>query len=274
MEAVEEQSTAVLDSIAAEVARVKADPNSDLASKATNLRIAVAAYGNGISFVEESDASADMGLTKKLGIPLAAALAGVGLAAVAVWIQANRYPVVRNPEALANQRGLAFLGTVATTDGAVASSADRVATEATLLALAGSLRKQPPRGTNSAYVVVLAAGSAEAKTLAVSKFLAEATEAHGALARVIDVDGRHGPLDGIDVQTELSGPRCDLLLFACGTPQKDFTALKLARDADAIVVVVAQNADAAEVTQGLTFFENVGQYPDAVIATKHTKAGR
>ena len=274
LESVDEQSSAVLDSIATEIARQKGGTDTELSRKATNLRIAVAAYGNGISFVEQSPAAADLGKAKKLGLPFAGAIAGIGLAAVAVWIQANRYPQVRDPQALARRRRLGYLGSVATIDADEQPAAERVATEATLLALAGTLRQQLPRGGNNSYAVVLVAGTANTNTLAVSQFLAQATQSHGAVARVVDADGRRGPLDGIDVQAELNGPRCDLVLFACGAPQNDFVALKLARDADAVIVVVPENAPTSEVDQGLTFFDNVGLTPHALIATKHLKAGR
>lgn len=270
---VAEQADLVLATIEEEAASLQGGDRTELERRATDLRIALAAYGDGVSFVEQAPASADMGLLQKVGIPLFASLFGLGLASVAAWVWATRYPRIERPELLAQDWGMNFCGTVSTrAEGS--SPLERTAAEAVLLALAGTLRQAPPLSPSGTYVVVLVAATGDTPTLAAGRQLVEATHAQGAVARVIDVAGSADPNDSIDVAAQLAAETCDLLLFACGVPQRDFTALRIAANADAVVLVVPEGSAADDVTQTLTFFDNVGHHPRALVATSQKKAPR
>jgi capsular polysaccharide biosynthesis protein len=257
-----------LEGIEAELLAAEPGTRGELETRASRLRVAVAAYGDGIAFVEKDRPQRVIGLTGMVGYPLATTLAGLGGGLVLAWILADRRPRIDDPEALARRTGMAFLGTVP--DGADLPPDDapvRSAYEATILALANLLRSRDPRHGRRTYTVVMTS-AAELPVTTAARQLARAATDNGARVRVVEADGQRRPGSVVDLHAEtLASPDFDLLIFSCASPKVDFTALRLGMGADAIVLVVAKGSPAGPVDDVLQVYASVGQLPHGMVAT-------
>jgi len=259
------QADNVLQTIGNEAANLQPDDRADLERRAADLRIALAAYGDGVAFVESQPATPDLGTAKRAGLPLAAGASGAGLGAVAAWIWIGRRRRVEDPDELARRWSIAYCGALDEhTDPS--TNAGRVAADAVLLSIATLLRSDPPRSGRQAYVVGLAAANADAPVVEVARRLAAAATEQGARCHVLDtgaaVEGR-APLDALPA---LAAGRADLVVVACGPPERDPAALHTAGEADVLVLVVCQGCDADDAAATMAFYDRVGSRPHAVVA--------
>lgn len=261
------QAEQTLAGIATEEADAEPNVQAELRARASRLRVSVAAYGDGIAFVERDDALRALGLVSLVGYPLAGLLGGLGAGLVLAWLLADRRPRVNDPEALARRAGMAFLGTVPDADELSATEpAIRSAYESTILALANLLRSRDPRHGRS-YTVVMTSAS-DLSIGAAARLLAQAAIDNGARVRVVDADGQRRPGAVIDLHAEsIASQDCDLLLFSCASPKVDFTALRLGMNADAVILVVPKGSSAGPVDELLQVYASVGQLPHGLIAT-------
>lgn len=255
------QAASVLQTIDQEAKGLQVEDRTELARRAADLRIAVASYDDGVAFVEKQPGTPDTGAVGKVLIPLLAAGFGASLSAVLAWVWAGRRRRVEDPERLATQWSLAFCGTLEPLQDR-SSPRSRLAADAALLAIAAQLRHRPPRTAGGAYVVVLAAASHTVPTGAIAGRLAEAAAGQGARCRVIDAS----ELTRTGTEPDLARHDCDLVLFACGIPQQDLWALRMAGVADTVVLVVVTGDDADEVRRTLAFYDSAAQRPQACIA--------
>lgn len=275
-EAVQSQLDEALAGIDAELATPEGAFNDELRRRRSELRIAVAAYGDGVAFIERDEVTAELGTIEKLAIPLLGALGGLGVGLLAAWIVADRHPRVDDPEQLAERHGITFLGSVPAVGRVVPSDpASRSSFEVTMLALAHQLRSRPTRYGGRTYGVVITSGDADSGVTATARMLAQAAIDNGALAEVVDADVRRRPTGTIDIAADLtSKPDRDLLLYDCAPPNVDSTAIRLGMDADAVLLVVRRGCDARGVEEALRIFDSVGQRPDGVIETVELEGGR
>lgn len=255
------QAASVLQTIEQEAKGLQVEDRTELYRRAADLRIALASYDDGVAFVEKQPATPDIGALGKVLTPLLAAGFGTSLAAVLAWVWAGRRRRVEDPERLSTLWSLAFCGTLEPLKDR-SSPRSRLAADAALLAIAAQLRHRPPRDAGGAYVVVLAASSPAVPTGAVAQRLADVAAGQGARCKVVEA----AELTRTGTRPDLGSRDHDLVLFACGVPQQDLWALRMAGVADTVVLVVVAGDDANDVRRTLAFYDSAAQRPQACIA--------
>ncbi len=242
--------------------------NGELQNRASQLRIAVTSYGNGIAFVERDPITAALSPTMKVAFPLAGAIVGLGGAVFAAWVLADRRPRLDDPAATAARSGISYVGTMPA-PGSIdpTDRRARVACDAVLLALANQLRGREPRHGGRAYCVVLAPTDDTVDVAGTAQLIAAAAIENGARAAVLDVTVAASSAASVDVRSQAQHALDrDLLLFACPAATLDVAALRLGLEADATLVVAAMGGAANALTDTLAAFDRAGLRPSGLLA--------
>ncbi len=270
-----EQLQAELASIEAQQDTANGAFDATLDERKTRISIAVAAYGDGVSFVERDRAEAALGLISRLAYPVLGGLAGLALGLVAAWMLADRRPTLLDATDVIGRHGMIHLGTVPQVDRELTDDPDlRAEFEIAMLALANLLRSHDPRTGGRAYGVVMTSAERESGVTATARLLAQAAIGNGARAEVIDADIRSVGR-GLDPRVVDRALRDHgVILFDCAPPHVDSTALRLGMDLDAVVLVLKHGCDLREVDHAVRMFETVGVEPSGFVMTTPTRETR
>ena len=230
----------------------------ELDAEAAELRARVVEYDGGVAYVRllpthRVRSTADVGLLGFAGV------AGGTAAGMAVaWALAARRSPVASLTSQSKRRGIDVLAVLPTLDRQHAPDVAHLTAIATLTA---HLRSMPPR-THGGRVVVVA-GSHEGTSHLTAQLLASAARSQGLTTWTVPGDLR-GPEWPNDV---LSLPQAGELVFVvCPHPALDAAALHVARDADAVLLIVPVGTSQGDFAALAGPFQRAGSAPIRCIA--------